>query len=76
MVPLDSLKDVTDWAAIKKVGARLELIKLYHHSALLFQYHRLNGEPCIRNVKGGFADERARITNIVISSVATKNVLS
>lgn len=74
VVPLHCLNALTDWTAVKKVRALLQIVAPVVIPRL--QYHKLNGEPCIRNAAGHPEIEHAKINDIVISTVATKIVLS
>ena len=71
LVPLVELKNVTDWSSVKKVCVLdfFTVQLLFTHFPL--KYHKLNDEAAVKGSK-----ELEIIDNIVISSVATKSVMS
>lgn len=72
--PISKLQEITDWAAIKKVSHKEEILPHTDFS----QYHKLNTEIAIKEAQaiGDLAGEHTVVDTIVISSVAMKSVMA
>lgn len=76
LVPLDTLADITDWAAIKKAGVCIESEFRSCSCILVVQYYKLNGEPAVKALEKNSVRQNTIVDELVTSFVAMKSVMS
>jgi EKC/KEOPS complex subunit CGI121/TPRKB len=74
LVPMSALADLTDWAAVKKVGGTICISGPCWVHVMVFQYNKLSGDPIIKEMQSDPTREHRLIDNIVVSFVAMKSV--
>ena len=70
---LSTLQADTDWASVKKVCNNI--VRRLCLQTDTYQYHKLNGEPAIKEAGKDITRERLVVDNIVTSMVAMKSVM-